>query len=92
MLIAALHLSSAFVPSAWAQQSPSVREAFEALREPQLLAQRRQTCGDMRSCREAVILWCDGYTRADGDGDGIPCETVCSTLAEVNEIRAEIGC
>ena len=56
MLLAALHLSSAFVPPAWAQQSPSVREAFEALREPKLLAQRRQTCGDMRSCREAVIL------------------------------------
>ena len=57
---------------------------------PIILAQR--TCGEARSCREAVIMWCNGYRRADGDGDGIPCERVCRSRAQVNEIRAQIGC
>ncbi|WP_349367510.1 hypothetical protein [Salinarimonas sp.] len=57
---------------------------------PLVLAQR--TCGDARSCRDAVILWCNGYRRADGDNDGIPCERVCRSRAQVNEIRAQIGC
>lgn len=57
-----------------------------------LLAQRRATCQDMRSCRDAVELWCGGYSRADGDGDGIPCENVCSSKREVDAIREEIGC
>lgn len=51
-----------------------------------------QTCGDMSTCEEAVILWCEGYGRADGDGDGIPCETVCCTKERVDEIRDEVGC
>lgn len=56
-----------------------------------ILVQRR-TCRSARSCREAVIMWCGGYSRADGDGDGIPCENVCGSRAEVNAIRREIGC
>ena len=52
----------------------------------------RRTCKSVYSCREAVLLWCGGYRRADGDGDGIPCENVCSSRREVDEIRAEIGC
>ncbi len=57
-----------------------------------LLAQRARSCKDVKSCEEAVELWCGGYRRADGDGDGIPCENVCSTKAEVDRIREEIGC
>jgi hypothetical protein len=57
-----------------------------------LLAQRARTCKQVSSCREAVILWCSGYSRADGDDDGIPCENVCRTKAEVDRIREEIGC
>ncbi|WP_244645071.1 excalibur calcium-binding domain-containing protein [Salinarimonas ramus] len=56
-----------------------------------LLAQRR-TCSSARTCEEAVIMWCDGYRRADGDGDGIPCETVCRSRRQVDEIRRAIGC
>lgn len=68
-------------------------EASEPMspREPLLLAQRR-TCRSVSSCREAVILWCGGYRRADGDNDGIPCETVCGSRRQVDEIRREIGC
>ncbi|MGP9819492.1 excalibur calcium-binding domain-containing protein [Salinarimonas sp. NSM] len=58
---------------------------------PIILAQRR-TCRSARSCREAVEMWCGGYSRADGDNDGIPCETVCRSRAQVDEIRRAIGC
>lgn len=52
----------------------------------------RTTCKQVESCEEAVILWCNGYSRADGDNDGIPCENVCHSLKRVNEIRRQIGC
>ncbi|MCW7543443.1 excalibur calcium-binding domain-containing protein [Aurantimonas litoralis] len=51
------------------------------------------TCKSYRSCREAVIAWCAGqHPRADGDNDGIPCENVCRSRADVVAIMAEIGC
>lgn len=51
-----------------------------------------RSCKQVSSCEEAVILWCNGYRRADGDNDGIPCENVCSTAEQVDEIRRVIGC
>ena len=51
-----------------------------------------RTCKAVSSCEEAVRLWCGGYRRADGDNDGIPCENVCSSVSEVDEIKVEIGC
>ncbi len=56
------------------------------------IAAARKTCKMIYSCEEAVELWCGGYRRADGDNDGIPCENVCSTRREVEEIRSRIGC
>lgn len=50
------------------------------------------SCKSARTCRDAVILWCGGYSRADADDDGIPCENVCRTLAQVERIKKEIGC
>lgn len=29
------------------------------------------------TCREAVVMWCGGCVRVDGDHDDIPCENVC---------------
>lgn len=61
----------------------------------QRLAQAETTaksCKDARTCRDAVILWCGGYSRADNDSDGIPCENVCRTLKQVEPIKKEIGC
>ena len=52
----------------------------------------RLTCKQVSSCEEAVTIWCNGYRRADGDSDGIPCENVCHTTAQVDEIRAQLGC
>lgn len=56
------------------------------------LVEVRMTCKSAGSCYEAVVLWCGGYYGADRDQDGIPCETVCSSRAEVEAIEAEIGC
>jgi hypothetical protein len=56
-----------------------------------LMAQAR-SCKAVSSCEEAVILWCSGYSRADGDGDGIPCENVCRSKEQVDRIREQIGC
>jgi hypothetical protein len=52
----------------------------------------RVTCKQVGSCDEAVQIWCNGYRRADGDSDGIPCENVCYTLEQVNELRQQQGC
>ncbi len=50
-------------------------------------------CADYSSCREAVIAWCEGkHPRADGDGDGIPCENVCKSRDQVEKIKKEINC
>ena len=50
-------------------------------------------CTDYSSCRQAVIAWCAGnHPRADGDDDGIPCENVCGSRADVLAIMAEISC
>jgi hypothetical protein len=56
-----------------------------------LLAQRR-SCQAVSTCQEAVEMWCGGYRRADGDGDGIPCENVCRSKSQVDKIKEEIGC
>jgi len=50
-------------------------------------------CADYSNCRQAVKKWCAGqHARADGDGDGIPCENVCSSRSQVQKIMREIGC
>nr|WP_295463105.1 excalibur calcium-binding domain-containing protein [Mesorhizobium sp.] len=53
---------------------------------------KARTCKQVASCEEAVQIWCDGYRRADGDGDGIPCENICRSKEQVDEIRTRIGC
>jgi hypothetical protein len=50
------------------------------------------SCKQASTCEEAVVMWCGGYSRADGDGDGIPCENVCHSLEQVQKIKKEIGC
>lgn len=57
-----------------------------------------RTCGQVSSCREAVYQWCVcNYRRADGDNDGVPCESVCgqSTQRNIDRVRSfkqELGC
>jgi len=52
----------------------------------------RASCKQTNSCEEAVALWCGGYSRADADKDGIPCENVCHSLEQVEKIKAQQGC
>ena len=57
-----------------------------------------KTCGKVRSCEEAVYQWCVcGYSRADGDNDGVPCEKVCgqssaASLRRVNAFKEQFQC
>ncbi len=38
----------------------------------------KRYCGEMTSCAEATYYFTQvGLTRLDGDGDGVPCESVC---------------
>lgn len=56
------------------------------------------TCGKARNCRDAVYLWCVcGYSRADRDKDGVPCEKLCGqsskrNVAKVQAIMKDLGC
>jgi endonuclease YncB( thermonuclease family) len=50
------------------------------------------SCKSAHTCRDAVILWCSGYSRADNDGDGIPCENVCKTMEQVETLKKGAGC
>lgn len=61
-------------------------------RPGEIVVAQRRTCKAVKTCREAVELWCGGYSRADADGDGIPCENVCRSRAQVDAIKKEIGC
>lgn len=77
--------------STFAFALPSVNENLADM--PPLSAPvAARNCKQVKSCEEAVRLWCGGYRRADGDGDGIPCENVCRTKEQVDVIRAAIGC
>jgi len=64
--------------------------ADDIFSEPIQLAQR-QSCRTVSTCREAVIMWCRGYARADGDSDGIPCENVCPNREIVRQILFDLG-
>jgi hypothetical protein len=71
---------------------PKVAGAEAAVTDFPLSLVAARTCKQVASCAEAVELWCSGYRRADGDGDGIPCENICHSRAEVDGIREAIGC
>lgn len=56
-------------------------------------AAQAATCKSYRNCEQAVRAWCAGnHPGADRDNDGIPCENVCRSKAEVDRIRSQIGC
>ncbi|EJN05617.1 excalibur calcium-binding domain-containing protein [Phyllobacterium sp. YR531] len=75
-----------------ANTAPLFETGERPLQSPWLKLVARITCKQVSSCEEAVQIWCDGYGRADGDSDGIPCENVCSSKEEVDLIRQQIGC
>jgi hypothetical protein len=51
------------------------------------------SCKSYRTCGQAVKAWCAGkHPRADGDGDGIPCENVCKSKKKVAAEKKKISC
>jgi hypothetical protein len=45
---------------------------------PSFACGARRSCGQMRSCAEARFhLQQCGMSQLDGDGDGVPCESLC---------------
>jgi len=58
---------------------PDVEDFWRLVRPAQAYDCAQATCEQIRSCEEACykLLVC-GHTRRDGDGDGIPCEELCS--------------
>lgn len=71
---------------------PEAAEAEAAASDFPLRLAAGRTCKQVASCAEAVELWCSGYRRADADGDGIPCENICHSRAEVDQFRSAVGC
>ncbi len=49
-----------------------------------------QSCKAAKSCAEAVEMWCEGYSAADRDDDGIPCENVCKSKKQVEDLMKKI--
>jgi hypothetical protein len=87
-LVIAGSIGSAGAAGALQEQKRSAD--LEQVRE-YLMAQRR-SCKPASSCEEAVEMWCGGYSRADADDDGIPCENVCRSRSQVDAIKHRIGC
>lgn len=73
----ALLLSAA---PAFAQERATSVAEMESFLLAQAFSCSGKTCGQMRSCAEAchALLVC-GDRRRDGDSDGIPCESLCSS-------------
>ena len=47
---------------------------------------------DYSTCAQVVRTWCEGrHPRADGDNDGIPCENLCRSKSQVDELRRQYG-
>lgn len=66
------------------------RPSIERVKE--FVVAQRRSCSAASTCEEAVAMWCGGYSGADRDRDGIPCESVCRSKSQVDAIRQRIGC
>lgn len=84
--------TAAFLTASFAAADPGPIPLSLALPELPIIRAAGTSCKTVSTCEEAVRLWCGGYSRADADKDGIPCENVCHSLKQVQEIRERIGC
>jgi hypothetical protein len=58
--------------------SPAPRAVVRPRPERRLQCRGKRTCGEMNSCAEANFYLDEcGVSRLDGDGDGVPCESIC---------------
>lgn len=92
ILTAAAAIAVSVLPAGAAGGLGDGQRSLGTQRIREVLVARGGTCKTVNSCEEAVELWCGGYSRADGDGDGIPCENVCGSRSQVNAIKQKVGC
>jgi hypothetical protein len=90
-LAAALHPAAAELASG-SRFEPSPLQRLLAVSGGEYRVAQRASCKAASTCEEAVRMWCGGYAGADRDKDGIPCESVCSSKAQVDQIKERIGC
>jgi hypothetical protein len=92
--IACIGIAAAFPPGSAdaAKDLPEPGPEAGGARGGAVLMAQRQSCKAASTCREAVVMWCNGYSRADADHDGIPCENVCRSRSQVDAIKGEIDC
>jgi hypothetical protein len=95
MLVAALAAMSVFGSGAGVKAAGALEGGASSgavARSVDLLMAQRQSCKAASTCQEAVEMWCGGYSGADRDKDGIPCEGVCRSKSQVDAIKSQIGC
>ena len=65
-------------PWVWRHRRRDAKRSDHEGRTPDTTCGAKRTCKEMVGCAEAqfYLLEC-GVTRLDGDGDGIPCESIC---------------
>ncbi len=92
VLIAALAVMAMAGPvgAAGSLSNPPARSNVSQVKE--FMVAQRRSCSAASTCEEAVEMWCGGYSGADRDNDGIPCESVCRSRAQVDAIKKRIGC
>jgi SH3-like domain-containing protein len=58
--------------------APAPRAAVRPRAKKRMQCSGKRTCGEMNSCAEANFYLDEcGVSRLDGDGDGVPCESIC---------------
>jgi hypothetical protein len=92
VLIAALAAMAMAGPvgAAGSLSAPAAKPSVERVKD--FMVAQRRSCSAASTCEEAVEMWCGGYSGADRDKDGIPCESVCRSRAQVDAIKQRIGC
>lgn len=78
--MASRYLSEGYPVRAPAPRSytPAPRAAVRRKPEQGRQCSGKRTCGEMDSCAEANFYLDEcGVSRLDGDGDGVPCESIC---------------
>lgn len=62
----------------WADAKPELKSEKPKTKEGDYSCEVRKTCKQIKTCKEAMYLLNEcGFSRLDGDKDGIPCEKLC---------------
>jgi hypothetical protein len=76
-------MASRYLSESYPVRSPEPRSYTPAPQAVRRKPERQQcggkrTCGEMNGCAEANFYLDEcGVSRLDGDGDGVPCESIC---------------